>query len=185
MRYCNVKTSDANKKWLDDRVEAYLDDELDNEERIRFEQLLDEATDIRQELTYAINIRDELRAIPTPEFPVHLEKAILTEVRKNAWTDFRTRLGSGLAGGLFGGAMLRWRPALATFLVLVAATVFLVVTLRPNGAVTVDETYSQAEVDQALEEAKWALGYVSQTGRLANDSMQDVLGPLLKERTKE
>ena len=185
MRYCNVKTSDANRKWLDDRIEAYLDDELDHEERLRFEQLLDEATDIRQELTYAINIRDELRAIPTPDIPLHLEKAILKEIRKDAWQDFRTRFGSGFAGELWHRMLHPLRPVLATFLVLVAATVFLFVMLRPNGAETVDETISQAEVDQALLEAKWALGYVSQTGRLASNSMQDALGPLLKERTKE
>ena len=204
-----MKTSDAdNQKWLDDRIEAYLDDELPQEERRRFEQLLDADTAGQQSLTWALSIRDELRALPTPACSPELQKNITKEVRKDAWSGYKSRFFSGL--GIFeSGLWGQWRPALASLMLLVVASVVVFFVSRPNfpgpaqefsqteigqteigqseiGQSEIDQAeISQAEIDQALAEAKWALGYVSKTGRLTGTSMQDVLAPLMKEQTKD
>ncbi|MFK7847449.1 MAG: anti-sigma factor [Rhodothermales bacterium] len=186
-----MKTNDSNNnKWLDDRTEAYLDGELSIEEHNQFERLLQQDNDWQQEVSWAVTIRDELRAVPTPEPSPDLRKAILNEVRKDAWSNFRSRLFSGFGGEflrdtLFRGAFLQWRPVLATLTLLVVASTFVFVINRPGTPTPDPEMISQAEVEQALAEAKWALGYVSKTGRLTGTSMQDALGPLLKEQTKE
>lgn len=185
MRYCNVKTSNAdNQKWLDDRIEAYLDDDLPEEERRQVERLLDDNVPGRQSLSWAITIRDELRALPTPACSPDLQKNIMKEVRREAWSGYRTRFRSGFALFLQGPFAKQWRPAIATLMLLVVATVVVFVINRPNLPEPSQEI-SQAEVDQALAEAKWALGYVSKTGRLTGTSMQDALAPLMKEKTKD
>ncbi len=181
-----MKTNDSNNhKWLDERTEAYLDGELSIEEHNQFERLLQKDDDWQQEVNWAVTIRDELRAVPTPEPSPDLRKVILNEVRKEAWSSFRARLFSGFGGEFFQTAFLRWRPVLATLMLLVVASTLVFVINRPNLPAPDLEEISQAEVDQALAEAKWALGYVSKTGRLTGTSMQDALGPLLKDQTKE
>lgn len=185
MRYCNVKTNNAdNQKWLDDRIEAYLDGELPEAERQQFEQLLEDDASGQQSLTWAISIRDELRALPTPACSPDLQKNIMKEVRKEAWSSFGSRFFSGFVIFLQGPFARQWRPALATFMLLVVASVVVFVLNRPD-IPEPSQDISQAEVDQALAEAKWALGYVSKTGRLAGTSMQDALAPLMKEQTKD
>ena len=47
------------------------------------------------------------------------------------------------------------------------------------------ENITQLDVDQALNEVKWTLGYVSKTGRLTGASVEDALAPLLKDLPKE
>ena len=186
MRYCNVKTNDSNNgKWLDDRLEAYLDGELSAEEQSQFEEIIEHDDAWQQEMAWAVTIRDELRAIPTPAPSKELEKAILKEVRKDAWTGFRSRLFSGFGSGLFQDAGFVWRPVFATLMLLVMATVVVFVLNRPNLPNATPESFSQAEVEQATEEAKWALGYVTKTGRMTGTSMQDALAPLLKEQTRD
>ncbi len=183
MRCCNVRPNDANKNWLDTRIEAYLDGELTDEEQQRFERLLEDDASSQQELTWAISIRDELRAIPEPAYPRHLEKAIMNEVLQDARSGYWTRFLSGLGALFLPGSMLK--PALATGMLLVLAMSLVFIINRPNIPVPEPEAISQAEVEQALEEAKWALGYVSKTGRLTGSSMQDALAPLLKDQTNE
>lgn len=186
MGYCNVTTNNSdNSKWIDERIEAYLDGELSAEEQSKFERLMEEEQTWQQEMSWAVTIRDELRAVPTPAPPPHLDKAIMKEVRKDAWSGFRKRLFSGLGSGFLGDSASIWRPALATLMLLVMATVVVVVLSRPNIPEPTPEAISQAEVAKALEEAKWALGYVSKTGRMTGSSMQDALAPLLKEQTRD
>ncbi len=197
MRYGNVKTNDPNKQaeWLDNRIEAYLDGELITEELAQFEQLLGEDKKWQQEIAWAVSIRDELHATPTPDCPPHLQEEIMKQVRQDAWADFKSRLWtrfSGLfmpsrllQGRLLQGQLLLWRPALATLILLVVASSVVFVINRVDSPPANPETISQAEIDKALIEAKWALGYVSKTGRLTGTSMQDALAPLLKDQNKE
>ncbi len=200
MNTSNADNPDANRhdpdhqKWLDDRIEAYLDGELPAEESRRFEQLLEQDDLSQQSLSWAISIRDELRAIPAPDCSPDLQTAIMNEVRKDAWEARKSRFSSGLGAFLQGLFPQQWRPALATLTLLVIASVlvFFINRTTPwqstHGEISQQvsqEDISQAEVEQALEEAKWALGYVSKTGRLTGTSMQDALAPLMKEHTKD
>ncbi len=181
-----MKTDDTNPaNWLDEHLEAFLDGELKAEEAQKFERLLEQDGQSQQSLLWAVNIRDELRAVPTPEPPASLQQNILHAVRKEARANQRNSFFSAL-GALFTFEPSHvLRPALATLTLLVIATTLLFVLNRPTLPQAEPESISQAEIDQALAEAKWALGYVSKTGRMTGTSMQDALAPLLKEQTKK
>jgi anti-sigma factor RsiW len=180
MRYCNVKSDDANHdaSWVDDRIEAYLDGDLPDEERARFERLLQQQDDWQRELALAVNLRDELRAFDTPALSPDVTRAILQETRREAWRAILDRIRSNL----WGPTIVPWKPALATLAVLLVAVVMIWVG-RPG---PVDPaSFSDTEVEQALAEVKWTLGYVSKTGKMTGDSVEDILAPLLKNLPNE
>ena len=164
--------------WVDDHIEAYLDGALPEQDRIRFENALEANEVWQQELAFAINLRDELRAIPTPNVSAELTRTIISHTRKAAWRAFIERLKSIFLGP----GLVPWRPALAT-LSLVLVAVALILSNQPKP--TAPEVFTDTEIEQALAEVKWTLGYVSQTGKMTGDSVQELLGPILKDLPKE
>ncbi len=164
--------------WVDDHIEAYLDGDLPEADQIRFEKALEADESWQQELAIAVNLRDELRAIPTPDISPDLTRAIIGNTRKAAWRAIIDRIKSFLLGP----TMVPWKPALAT-LSLVLVAVVLILSNRPQP--TDPQAFTDTEIEQALAEVKWTLGYVSQTGKMTGDSVQELLGPLLKDLPKE
>lgn len=175
-----MTTDDAyhDAEWVDDHIEAYLDGALPEEDRLRFENALETNEAWQRELAFAVNLRDELRAIPTPEMSPDLTRAIINNTRKAAWRAFVDRLKSILLGP----TLVPWKPALATLsLILVAVALILSNPSTP----TDPQAFTDTEIEQALAEVKWTLGYVSQTGKMTGDSVQELLGPILKDLPKE
>lgn len=164
--------------WVDDHIEAYLDGALSEKDRIRFEDALEKNEAWQQELAFAINLRDELRAITTPNVSPELTRTIISRTRKAAWRAFIDRLKLIFLAPNLGP----WKPALATLsLVLVAVALILSNQSKPAAP----DAFTDTEIEQALAEVKWTLGYVSQTGKMTGDSVQELLGPILKDLPKE
>ncbi len=152
---------EMNADWMDDRLEAYLDDALPADERRAFVQRLrDEDWD--DELLLARQVRDGLRALPQPRCPMPVTQAVLAEVRQRRRASRAARLQAWLE------AQLRsfWQPALAmSVLVLVVASA--VLFGRPP-----QHTHS-AEVEQALAEVRWTLAYLTEVGRETGHAVRD------------
>lgn len=159
---------------MDDRVEEYLDGLLEEDERAEFERHLASDETRMDDLLLARRIRDELRALPLPACPPAVTRAVLAEVRREARADALQRLRRLAPAVLYDGAA-RWRPVLA-----MAALAVLVASAAVVGRLPEPRPYptsaTPAEVRQALAEAKWALGYVSELGRATARSVRhDVL----------
>ena len=164
--------------WVNDRLEAYLDNQLPPDEAQEIEKWLQRDDRWHEELTLAMHIRDELRGLKTPSCPTHVSNEIISHARRDLVGHYLYR-----SRRLLESWFLHWKPILATITVLVIASVLMSRTVMQPDVPT--ENISQVEVDQALDEVKWTLGYVSKTGRLTGDSVQDALAPLLKELPKE
>ena len=164
--------------WVNDRLEAYMDNQLSPEEAQEIEKWLQQDDRWHEELTLAMHIRDELRSLKAPFCPPHVSREVIKHARKDLVGEYIQR-GRRFLESWF----LHWKPIMATVALLVITSV-VIFRLELKQDVS-HETISQVEVNQALDEVKWTLGYVSKTGRLTGDSVEDALAPLLKELPKE
>ncbi|MDZ4700502.1 MAG: hypothetical protein SH809_12415 [Rhodothermales bacterium] len=163
--------------WIDERLEAFLDGDLPPEELARMERVLANDPTWHVRLTLATRIQAELRASFTPAVPAGLTRVILSRARRahraQVWGDWwRTGLQTFLAR--FRAA---WQPALALTSIAALAT-FLYLAGGFNASRTAPATVP--DVEQALAEVKWTLGYISKTGRKTGESVQSAIGPLLQ-----
>ena len=165
--------------WLNDHLEAYMDGELAESDSKRIDDALQTHEHLQEELTLAINIRDELRSLRSPSCPTPVTSNVLNTVRKDAWTTFTSKLKHQLLGAW----ITHWKPVLVTLTILFVTTFILL--KNPSTTSPSPDQITQAEIDQALGEVKWTLGYVSKTGRLTGSSVQDALAPLLNDLSKE
>ena len=165
--------------WVNERLEAYLDNQLPPEEASKVEYWLEDDNRWHEELTLAMHIRDELRSLRAPVCPPHVTQQVIKTARRDAWLSFTGRLNQFF----FSGWVPYWKPILATMTLLVIASMLLFRTPKLDGPPS--DEISQVEVEQALDEVKWALGYVSKTGRLTGASVEDALAPILKDLPKE
>lgn len=153
------------RDWMDAHVEAYLDGDLAVDERADFEHGLAAGSDWEAELFLAGQIRDGLRALPRPACPPRVTEAVLAQVRREVhatWKDqFRNRLQQQL------GAL--WQPALAmtVLLLLVVSAALIGRPAQPQ------DTFAEAQVQQALVEVQWALGYLSEVSRETGKVVRD------------
>jgi anti-sigma factor RsiW len=163
--------------WIDERLEAFLDGELPTDERARMERTLAEDASWRVQLDLATRIHGELRATPTPAVPAGLTRAILSRTRRaqriQVWSD----LWHNGPATLLARLRAAWQPALALTSVAALATF-----LYLAGGLDATRTAPQAapDVEKALAEVKWTLGYISKTGRKTGESVQSAIGPLLQ-----
>ena len=148
------------------------------EEASQVEHWLEGDNRWHEELTLAMHIRDELRNLRSPSCPPHVTQHVIQTARRDAWRSFAGRLNQFFFGSWF----TYWKPILATVTLLVIASMLL---FNPPAVEAPPEEISQVEVEQALDDVKWALGYVSKTGRLTGASVEDALAPLLKDLPKE
>lgn len=165
--------------WVNERLEAYMDNQLPSEEAQRVEEWLQKDDRWHEELALAVHIRDELRSLRYPACPPHVAQHVVQHARRDAWHSFAGRLNSFF----FGTWVPYWKPILATLTLLVIASVLLFREL-PRESMTSEEI-TQVDVEEALDDIKWTLGYVSKTGRLTGDSVEDALAPIFKDLPKE
>ena len=165
--------------WVNERLEAYLDNQLPEEEARHVEHWLEGDNRWHEELTLAMHIRDELRSLGSPVCPPHVAQNVIRTARRDAWRSFAGRLNQFF----FSGWVTYWKPILATMTLLIIASMLLFKTPATDPLSAEDIT--QVEVEQALDDVKWTLGYVSKTGRLTGDRVEDALAPLLRDLPKE
>ena len=167
-------------------LEAYLDGDLPAPERAVLERRLAADEALRAELRLARRVRDGLRTLPRPSCPPAVTQAVWEQTHRLAWQERRQRVGAWFSR--WGRDV--WRPVLA-----MAVLLLLVLSAALVGRPT--HTPPPAEVEMALDEVKWTLGYLSKVGREAGVSVrnevleahvvrpvQEALNTLLDEQTE-
>ena len=160
--------------WIDDRLEAFLDGELPEAERAVLDGALRADPAWQAELALARRIRTDLRALPTPACPPAVTEAVLRHARRRspaAWLERIAEAARRHVAGL-------WQPSLA-MAVLVAVVVAAAFLGRPAPPAP---NIASAEVEQALDEVRWTLAYLSEVGRKTGRSVrEDVIGQRVVE----
>lgn len=161
------------EEWMDQRVEAYVDGDLPEEERDRFEQILADDEYWRVQVRQARRIQDALHDLPTPVSPPSLTQSILSHTSRAHqplpwWKDALQHLMHTWRALV----AARRRPSVdyAVGLALVAVAVFFIV-MPLNDAPSPTQSasqlntpltapYSPSEVEHAERKVKWTFGYL-------------------------
>ena len=153
-------------------LDAYIDGKLDAPTAERFEAHQATCPACAEALAFARDMGAALAALPMQPCPEPVTRSVYREVRtrqRRAWLqDMRGRVVQGFLPAL--------RPALA-----VAAVAVVFWWVRPENppppAISAAEP-TQEEVDEALAQLKWTMGYVSDVGRKAGVMVRhDVIQP--------
>jgi predicted anti-sigma-YlaC factor YlaD len=117
-----MPASGDNCSWTLDRLDAFVDGELEGEERVSFESHLEECDSCRSELARARLLVSELRALPEFQCPPQVIARAETAVSRRPP---RVSAVERIRGWLGGISIPMPRPAMAAMvLIIVAATVF-------------------------------------------------------------
>jgi len=137
---------DLRCEWTLDRIEPYLDGDLDAAERAAFETHCAGCATCAREVSLAIRIRRELRSLPVFDAPVDVIERSSREIATASLNVVPLR-----------AARLRRRlvlPALAAAIIAVAAALWFASERRQY------EGYSMEEIQRARAELALAFGYV-------------------------
>lgn len=158
--------------WVDDRIERFLDGDLNSEEQEVMKHLLDTNAVYQDRVLAAKRLQQILGALPSLECPPHIARQV------SRWA-LLNMLQEGIMRGYRAVMVPVWKPALAT--VVLVCSIWFVSQITPVEPVAIADQSQAEEVDQALNEIKFALGYVSQVGREAGASVQLAIDPLRSE----
>lgn len=193
-----MKRPDASSQmeWMDARVEAYVDGDLPDDEKARFEQIMQDNDYWEKQVNQACRIRDSLRSFPQPTAPPELTQRIFEQTSRahHSLPWWREMLQS---------VMQTWRAVVAARqqpvvdyavgLALVTVAIFFIVMpfengVTPNGVspqvssqldVPITAPYSEAEVKRAVVKTKWTFEHVSdvgdQTARIVQEEVRRAL----------
>lgn len=141
-------------------LDAVLDGVAGPDQKRRLEELCGQYPECAHERDTAMAVRSALLAIGTPAAPPSVARAVFRAVRRRRMARFKSRVREGL-DAIFGPA---WRPALS---LASAAVVFLTLfaLFRPPQQPEAQTEYTAEEVQAAVEELRWALGYVGKVGK--------------------
>jgi len=146
--------------WLGERIEAYLDDDLAHDAKVRFENHVETCRVCRTEVEQAKKTLAELRKLPTLPCPDEIVERVRGELhpinepnRVRAWF---ARV---------------WAPSLRPALATVAVAVIVLTSMwvgRMNRA-----TVSPQEVAEAQAALKWTFAYVGQVSERSGKAVRD------------
>ncbi len=158
---------------FDECLEAYLDGELPVNDARRFEAFADVDEDAGRELRFAQMVRQRLDDLPKPVCPPDVTRAVLSTARADARRSIVPRLRNA-ATSSWGTIM---RPALIVGVFVGVVVAGALVARPPAGeppiqTVASDEATPQ-EIEQGLNDAKWALAYLSNVGRRTATTIRD------------
>ena len=148
------------RNWLDDNVEAYVDEELSADDRKRFEAQLEVNAELRSSVLAAAHIREALAGLEPKACPDTAVSEVLERVRHER--KISSPSGRYLRALMAPGASYRSVRAAAVAVVVVAA--FVMAALLMSRGVR-----QPTEVEQGLADVKLALAYVGLAGRQAGD----------------
>ncbi len=77
-------TTPGSPAWMNDRVEAYVDGDLDAADRALFERVLAQRAHWQRQVAQAERIAATLRAMPQPACPAHVADAVLRHARRTS-----------------------------------------------------------------------------------------------------
>ena len=157
-----------NCEWVLERIEPYLDGELDGGEVSGLEAHLEQCAACAGELRLAGQVRDGLRELPLLACPEGVVDRVQERIREARWNRLREWI-----AGWWSPA---WRPIGA-----VAVGVALLI-----GATTVYQQREQGpspeEVALAERQVKWTLAYLGQVGQRTGMTVRD---QVIRERLVE
>jgi len=167
--------------WIEERIERYVDGELEGRDLESFERHVESCASCRDELSLARAVTTELRSLPTLECPDRVVEEAAARVAPEPAGGLFDRL-----RGRFGGwSVLVPRPAMAAMLLIIVAASVFVVSQHPfNGAS--DEALTEQEMELAKLDVQLAFAYLGKysrrTGKIfKEDVIQDrVVKPLGK-----
>ncbi len=159
----------------DERLERWLDGDLPPTEAAQVAHAVRHYEAWQQAERAARVLQSVLHRTPTPVAPPDFTRRVLREVTRHEWEARTQQPRVPLAERLV--ALLRvshWQPALA-----LAALVLVAVAFWPR-----PPQPTEAEVAQSLEDVRWTLAYLSNTGEKAGLMVRDrvvvphVVGPV-------
>lgn len=160
---------DQDRTWADDRLEAWLDGELGDDDARRFADLLSSDDWLQSETDRARLISAEFDAMSDAPCPDEVTKAVMAHVRR----DWLFALPRQLSEGFSRMASAGLRPALAMFLLLVVVISSTQIARGPGAA-----TGEDAEVARALQDVKMALAVLADASQTTGTTVGDgVIGP--------
>ena len=167
------------RNQFEERLEAYLDGELASEEARLLEAFAAVDTEAGRELHLAQAVQERIRALPQPICPPDVTSKVLAEARADARRSFVARLRSAASASW--ATILRPSLTMGAFVALIVGGTLIARSpnaLSPNveppttGGSTAAAATPQ-EVAQGLDDAKWALAYLSNVGRRTATTIRD------------
>ena len=141
-------------RQIQDRLEAFVENDLSEAERKAVEDHLRGCADCHKQWMQAKEVLEALQALPLKECPAHIVREVLK----------RTRTEPSVMGDLrsFLSPLFRpvWRPVVGLALI-----VALLLILLPLSNLRTPEPpiYSEQEIRKAQEEIRWTLAYLHRT----------------------
>lgn len=165
-------------KWMDARVEAYVDGDLPEDQHARFERLLQAHPHWQDQVHYAQRIRAELQALPHEACPPQVTDAVLGHTRQQTNGAAPSGWWNGLWRELDIQVHTGWKPALAFATVLLVVVTSSLLSDPQDAAGLLDQpvamthSYSASEIEAAEAEAKWAIAYIAQVGQTTGSTVE-------------
>ena len=166
--------SEFDLKWYDDRLEAYVDGELNEDERRRMDAYVKDGGPVARQLRIARIVKTQLAEVPWEICPPEVTRAVLAEARKDARTNFAKRILDDLRAAW--ATILR--PSLSVGLLVAAILIGTLVERRDVEEIAA----TPQEIQKALAEAKWTLAFLSELGR---ETGQSIKKEVIEERVAQ
>ena len=155
---------------VSERIEAYLDAELDAASAERLESHAATCVSCRRELEHARLVLGELRGLPLVECPPRVSEAVLAQVRERAAAQSGASVAPPAAG------LPSWWALAAAALIALAAGIAALTLPFADRRVEAPErsaVYTQAELEQAEQDLRFALAYFGGIARKAGMTLRD------------
>jgi len=156
-----MTNNNHNQDWYEDRVEAYVDGDLSADEHARFEERLGSDTTLQQSVNDARAVVSTLRTVRGAACPDDVTLRVLQQVRESEAAK-QPAVRADRSAVVHRLPLLRRVPMRTVAVAAAACLAALLFLKQPNSPA---QTYSDAEVQQALREAKYALAIVSNASR--------------------
>ncbi len=164
--------------WFDLRIESYIDGELPEAERALFAERLLHDAELRRQVALAERVSLSLAAVERPLCSEEMVARVEAISQGVSGSGSGMRILSQRSPRVTPLRLLRWPVGIA------ACAALSLMVIRGIGGFpeTTDtvldpasETYTQAEIDAALVEAKFALAVVSDAGRHAGTTVREAV----------
>jgi anti-sigma factor RsiW len=147
-------------EWLD-RLDRWLEGDLDVDEASEFESHLAICPRCQEEARWAEDLRTRLAALPRPAAPLDLADKVWTRVSSIEETEKQARLQPGAVVSLKRLAPSRPRnPAIWGWTLAMAASLVLILSVWSPEREKRGPQYTQAEIHQAERQVEATLAYV-------------------------
>jgi len=173
-----MPTASDHCSWIRDRIDLYIDAELEGADREVFERHVETCAACGEELSLAKAVVSELRALPAQNCPDRVIDEAEARAGAVAVPGIAERLWDWLGGRVSQGL----KPAMAAMVIVVAAATVFVLSQheqspfnRNNGDQSVTEDYSEKDMELAKLDAMLAFAYLGKYGRRTEEIVtQDV-----------